>query len=659
MEKKINKKLRINKQANSSLSAFVERPIPTDKEVASFEKVVKRQARHQEIDSNLSEIYRDERGDLINVQKMKIKRRQLFIIRWFRNLLVVGILGLIVYSAYIYFFHQSNDITALELDITAPEKIVAGEEFSYEVNYTNPTKFTLTNIYLEVKYPESFIYSSSSVAPKTGNYGFALADLPAGQSATLSVTGQLIAKADSVNIISARLSYQPMNYSSQYKKETSVSTLVSGSGWRTDLETSNTAFLNQENDMILVLSDLENNYLGDFNLNFVLPEGTEAWVATSTATSSGPEAKKIKVEKIGSTSWQLSGWSQELGRQEIPLGYRLTDKKESTEILVRLEKRLESGESYIFWEKSLKPEIVNSDLNLVIFLNGVKNDNAINFGQSLNYTLNYSNRGENSFQEVVIMAVLKGDFLNWSSLQNSSDGEVHNNNSIIWTKNEIPALAEVKPGQEGEINFTLNLKPFREADLGKDLSVVSYAQYSVNNQTIKGDDNKSNTITTRINSDLSLGEQIRYFNDDNAPVGYGPLPPKVYEKTGFRIYWVVRNNLHELSGTRVVLSLPSYVGWDEKTSTSVGNIYYDNNTHQVIWEIGRLPVSVYEARAEFSISITPGENDRNKILILSPGSTVTATDIETRDTISKKTEAKTTKLEDDDIAGLNNSGRVE
>jgi len=72
-----------------------------------------------------------------------------------------------------------------------------------------------------------------------------------------------------------------------------------------------------------------------------------------------------------------------------------------------------------------------------------------------------------------------------------------------------------------------------------------------------------------------------------------------------------------------------------------------------------LPVSVYRADAEFSISVTPGENDKNKILILSAGSTISATDSETKNTITKKTGAKTTKLEDDDIAGMNNSGRVQ
>jgi hypothetical protein len=158
---------------------------------------------------------------------------------------------------------------------------------------------------------------------------------------------------------------------------------------------------------------------------------------------------------------------------------------------------------------------------------------------------------------------------------------------------------------------------------------------------------------------LSLSEKILYFNNDNQPVGSGPLPPKVGEKSGFKVYWTVKNNLHELTDTRVIFNLPSNVNFDEKNTTNVGGVTYDAALRQVIWEIGRLPVSVYQADAEFGISIIPIENDRNKILVLSSGSTVSANDTETKSLIVKKTGAKTTKLEDDDIAGLNNSGRIQ
>jgi hypothetical protein len=347
-----------------------------------------------------------------------------------------------------------------------------------------------------------------------------------------------------------------------------------------------------------------------------------------------------------------------MDRQEIPLSYIIKQKSNNSEIKVRLEKKLENGEAYIFWEKTITPELVSSDLNLTMILNGSKNDGALNFGQTLNYSLTYSNRGASSYQDVVIMAALSGDFLDWNSLQDSNKGTVQNN-TIIWTKNEIPALSEIKPGANGGIDFSLNLLSFRDGDLGKNMSIVSYGQYSINNKTIKGQDNKSNAVTSKINSDLSLSEQIRYFNEDNLPVGSGPLPPKVGTKTSFKVYWTVRNNLHELTDARVIFSLPSYVTWENGNTTNVGNLYFDEASRQVIWEIGRLPLSVYRADAEFNISITPTDADRNKILVLSPGSTVSAMDTDTKDTIIKKIGSKTTRLEDDDIAGLNNSGIIQ
>ena len=658
-EQRVKKLLRVDKHDASSLSAFVERPVPSEKEVASFERVIGREARNQEMDSNLSAIYTDKKGALVDVKKMKVKRRQLFIVRLFRNLLLLTLLAGAVYFAYSIYFDQTNDSSTLELKITAPEKVLAGEEFSYKIEYFNPSKFVLTKVHFEIQYPENFIFISSSQVPQSGNYGWNLDDLAAGGRNSMTITGKIINKPDSVNIISGRLSYMPLNYSSQFKKETSSSTLVSGPGFQVDLEYSNTAFLNQDNSLNLILSDIKSNYLGDFNLSFVLPEETNAQVASSSDSGGADlSAKKISVTKEGGVSWKVAGLNQELGRQEIPLLYKIDAKLDNPEIIVRLEKKMEDGQSYVFWEKSFKPEIVKSDLNLTLFVNGSKSDNAVNFGQALNYTLSYSNKGDNTFKEVVVMASLSGDFLDMNSLSMEKKGEARGN-LIIWTKNEIPELAEIKPGQEGEINFSLNLLPYKETDLGKNLSVASYAQYGVNNVAAKGEDNKSNTIISKINSDLSLSERVLYFNDDNQPVGSGPLPPKLNEKTGFKVYWVVKNNLHALTETRVVLDLPPGVNWDEKNNTTVGNLSYNAETRQVAWEIGLLPVSVYQADAEFGISITPTDSDLNKILVLSPGSTVTANDFETKNLITKKTGPKTTKLEDDEIAGMSNSGRVQ
>ena len=132
-------------------------------------------------------------------------------------------------------------------------------------------------------------------------------------------------------------------------------------------------------------------------------------------------------------------------------------------------------------------------------------------------------------------------------------------------------------------------------------------------------------IITKINSDLKLTEKVLYFDENNVPVGSGPLPPKVNEKTSLRVYWVLDNNLHELNDTRVVTKLPDYVSYNEKSNVSTGNLSFDSASHSIIWNIGTLPVSTYQAKADFMISVTPVETQRNSLLVLLPGSIVSAT----------------------------------
>jgi hypothetical protein len=379
---------------------------------------------------------------------------------------------------------------------------------------------------------------------------------------------------------------------------------------------------------------------------------------TASSTDS-LSTNQLQIIKLGGLTWRLSGLTATSSRQEIPLTYKVSKRLDNLEFKIQLQKRLENGESYIFWEKSIKPTVISSDLNLNLAVNGTKNDVALNFGQPLNYSLSYTNQGSASYKDVIIMAALDGDILDWTSLRDSNNGTVHNN-TIIWTKNEIPALAEIKPGASGQLNFSLNLRSFKEGDSASGLTVTGYGQYNMNGQPVKGQENKSNIIKVLINSDLSLVEKIRYFNEDNQPVGSGPLPPKVGSQTSFRVYWTVKNNLHELTDAKVVFNLPDYVNFGTAgTTTNVGNLYFDVASHQVVWEIGRLPLSVGQVNAEFNISVTPVEVDRNKIIVLSSGSTVSAMDKETKSVISKHLGAKTSKLEDDDIANLNNSGIIQ
>ena len=656
------------KPKKSANPIFIERPVPSERQVEIFERAVKKEARQEEIDDNLSEIYLDKDGKMVDVSHLHHEKSSI-LLSVIKKLFVIAVLCVLGYGFYSYLANKSLDSAAVDFTIIAPNQVKAGEEFNYTVNYKNKSNFNLNSLKLELKYPDNFIVSEVSGAglkpvsfQGVQNY-FTLPMLPIGAEVNILIKGKLISKQDTANLLSANLSYTPGDFSSEFKKEAVTSVLVNNLGFDLEFEYANAVLVNENNEIGLVFSKVENNFLDDFDVSFMFPENIvlvnpQALTGASSSLATSSELK-LSVDKTSSLLWRASGLIPGSNNYHLPIYYKVNKKVgDNQSIVIKLSKKMPNGKSYIFAEKNIQLNVMNSNLNLTLSLNGSKNDNTANFSDTLNYSLSYANKSDGPLNDVVIMAILKGEFLDWSSFKNIQKGII-GENTITWTKQQIPGLATLAPGEEGVIDFSIGIRPYDSSDLGKSFAVQSYAQFNVNNRQGGLSDSKSNNIVTKINSDLKLTEKVLYFDENNTPVGSGPLPPKVGDKTSVRVYWTLENNLHELTNTRVVTKLPDYVFFDNKTNVSVGDLSFDEASHSVIWNIGSLPVSTYQAKAQFNISITPSPEQRNSLLVLLSGSTVSAIDQDTKSGLEKKNNSKTTKLEDDDIAGLNNSGLVQ
>lgn len=647
------------------LSSFLERPLPEADEVSRFEEAVKKEALLSEVDNNLSAIYHDNHGKLVDVSKVK-KRHRLRLIVLFKQLFVLTIVACGLYGAYYYYFQMPAGNDGVVLQVQAPEKTLAAAPVTYDITYQNASGLVLSGAKLEVVLPANFVLVETNPSVSGINSWF-LGDLAAGEMGHVLLTGYLIAPVDSANVVTARLSYTPANFSSEFKKEASANTVIAGLGFNVDTDYLNTALIGEDNEIKLIFSGFKDNHLADFYLeasgsdNFKIKMASTSSAQVSSSTENVDADSLVgQVQTAGTNSWLLTYMpSESVERVVVPVNFSLNNKdKDKEDLHLRLFKKENDGSERTFWEKTLSFEAMKSDLNISLELNGAKSDQSVDFGSNLEYKLFYSNNGGSSLYDLVLMAVVKSDVVQWSSLRDPAGGTV-SSNAIVWTKEQVPALAELSPGSSGEISFSLKLKDFNTSNLGQEAVLTSYAQYGLNNQSQANEDNKSNTIKSQLNSDLSLSEKILYFNEDNMPVGSGPLPPRVGETTKVRVFWTVKNNLHDLDNTQVTLDLPAGIEWSAGGSTNVGSISYSQDDRRITWRLGYLPLSVYRADAEFNLSLTPGESDLDKILVISPGSVVTATDAVTKSELRRKTQAKTTKLEDDEIAGLSNNGRVE
>ncbi|MBI2458930.1 MAG: hypothetical protein HYV53_00050 [Parcubacteria group bacterium] len=660
-----NNEIRI-KQGSSSLSEFVKRPLASDEEAEAFEEYAVNEAKEEEIKDSLAKIYQDDQGNRVDVKKMLIKPKRGLLFNLFTFLIVLFVFGGAAYSAYNYVYLKlvaSQSSAALEFN--GKKEVVAGQEFYYEVNYKNEDKASLSKIEIKITYPEDFIFMDSEPMPGRNNNFWEIAGLEPHRSGVIRIKGKLVGLADTSQTILADMLYRPQNFSSEFKKSASYETKINDIGLDFSFDNSSSALVNETNEIKVKLKTKTENYINNFRLNIEHPAEVDLLGAEQVQAPVDLPAQAGMAKRVGPViapdrpdSWLLSDFGK--NENEFKIKFKIKEKKQPN---VSIKLKFELPESavnqpikyHLFYQKDFTIDAVKSALNINLIANGSPFDQGADFGQTLNYSINYTNKGEATMKDIIIMAILESDFLDWPSLKDQNNGQV-SGNAISWSKQEIPALAELPSGAEGVIDFSLKLKTAAEIDLSKAYQVKSYVRYSLAGKTAAAD-SQSNTIINKINSDLNLSEQLRYFNDDNIAVGSGPLPPKVGQTTGLKVYWAINNNLHELSDLRISAALPANVAWDGKNRSSVGSLDYDSQTNQVVWQVGRLPVTAYKADAEFNLNVSPGEADRNKLMIILPGTVVSAVDSETKTPINKTLKAKTTKLEGDNLA--NTDGLVE
>ncbi|KKQ60935.1 MAG: hypothetical protein US81_C0011G0002 [Parcubacteria group bacterium GW2011_GWE2_38_18] len=650
-----------NPENNSSPQAPLEN---SEKEVEKVNNSLQEEIRENEIDEGLSEIYQDENGNLADVKKLDIKKAHGLIYKFLVSVVLLAVIFVIGKYGYEYYLQKTAGSKAISFTVESEKEIIAGKEFYYTIAYKNFDKVDLKDITITAIFPDNFIYLESSMPTSTNNNTWKIEKLDMRRSGEIKIKGKLIGEEGQKNILLANMHYTPVNFSSEFKKETSFENKISSIGIEFNFEADTDALVGEETSLSIRYKAKAENAINSFritaepNNNIEILNSSSTVMATSTEESSATTTDSVATSTANNLpgAWLVEQVSDQ--ENELIIKLRFKDKLEQGNLLnLKFEHSID-GQKYLpFLKKEIPFEVMKRNLNLNLIINGSRTDQGIDFDQTLNYSIAYSNKGDTEMTDVVIMAVLESDFLDWKSLDDKNSG-VKKNDAIIWTKAEIPGLATITPNTSGSIDFSIKVSPAGEIDPTKKHQVKSYAAFNVGNlKTENKLENRSNEIIGKINSDLSVKEQVKYFNDDNIAVGSGPLPPKVGETTSYKVYWDLSNNLNELTNLKIESTLPQNVNWDNRNQTDLGTIQYDQTSRKITWNIGRLPITVYKAAAEFNISVTPTEEDRNKIMILLSGTTIYANDNSTNSEIKKVNKAKTTKLEDDQI--FSEDGRIQ
>lgn len=527
---------------------------------------------------------------------------------------LIGILGYYYYQRNIY----SKEI--LKLEILSQEEIQAFEEVEYLVKYKNNGNITLEEPKLIFQYPEKSLLSQG----QSQKVELPLDDIYPGQERTVSFKGRLLGKENEILTARAFLKYRPKNLKAFYESKTTFTARIKS------------VPLTFEFDLP---SRIESGREIRFSLNYF---SNSSWPLSGLQVKieypSGFEFLGSTPKALAQNEWELPLLNKAEGGR-IEISGRLSGEIREQRIFKAVLGIWKEDEFILVKEAVKGVELLRPSLLIFQQVNG-SSDYIASSGDILHYEIFFRNISEEPFKDLFLVARLEGRAFDFESVKTDLGQFQKGDNSILWDWREIPKLKFLAPGEEGKVEFWVNLK--------KDWQITSDDKnFSLKNRVILSQAKEE--FETKINSKLEISQK-GYFQDDEFG-NSGPIPPKVGEMTTYTIIWQVKNYYNDVSNVKVKATLPSGVKLTGRIFPEDARLTFDSVSREIVWELGRLESGQGILNSgpgiAFQISLLPQENQRGEILPIISEAKISGEDEFTNQNLEGKASSIDTTLPDD------------
>lgn len=288
---------------------------------------------------------------------------------------------------------------------------------------------------------------------------------------------------------------------------------------------------------------------------------------------------------------------------------------------------------------------------------------SIRGGTEVEGEITIVNTLSDALQDVSVTLLLDGNLYNPTGIRAQSGFFDSNTKTLKWDQTTLSDLELLQPGQERTLSFTLPTVDLLgrtgaivnpQMDMQVDVSAVE-----VNGEVREAENLANMTVTA--NSDISVATEVQHeqgpFNN------YGPMPPKVNEKTSYTLTMELTNSSNDLENAELRFFLPSYVSWTDAIAPSVerSDVEYNETTREVRWKLGTLPsglgISGSSARPlSVQLEVLPSSSQTGDQIALTSDIVLSGTDSFTGSQLSYRKTAVENRLSDSSETGSN--GRI-
>lgn len=580
------------------------------------------------IDEGLQVIYGDDRSDLHTVHRDTSRVTRILV----RLVVALAIMAVIAFSSFfIYnqFFAPGSDNRPLVMNIEVPPEVKSGDKVQMSVSYSNPSNVPLASLELDINLPSSFELVGAQPQPTDPEeLVWNIGSLGTHSDGRITLEGVWTSHVPSATNVQVLARYKPANFNADFSDIVTETVTTLSSVLTLEMSGPETGVPGQPLTYKAIVTNTGQERVSDASFVLAMPPG---FILSSSTPplQPGAEAKwqlaelapeeVATVEWIGSFAADASDVQQLSGAVTVPEGER------------------DLTQTAAQWFT----DVAGSDLQVTLVANGSADKATTELGGVLRLSLRVQNAGTEDLQGTSLLIDFQPESglpLNWGSAV-LAGGKV-TTDGVAFDEAVVGMLAK---GEKKTFNLSF---PIKDA-----LAVGEIDTWQVTAFATMGERRvQTAPVEVSLNASATVSAAARYYAaDSGAPIGDGPLPPKSGESTSYKIFWTIDPSVHALERVVMTATLPPDVVWNERTSASLGNISFDGTSQTVRWEIAELPAE-QAASAEFSVRLTPGDEDVGTFAKLLSGSSFRATDMETESSLEESADALTTELPADSFA---------
>lgn len=565
-----------------------------------------------------------------------------------KYVLIFSVLFFLLSVGAITYSLLSNSLTVsaknVDISIVGPVSIAAGTEASLDIVIANNNAITLQDLNLIVEYPKGTRSAVDSTKDLTRE-SIPLGDLSQGQSVRKTISAVLFGSKDSIGTIKTSVEYRVEGSSVVFNKDKSVDVSINSAP--IVLTVSNPTEITTSQDLSFTITVASNatQVIDNLSVQVDYPFG---FVFSSATPKPTP----------GTSIWRLGTVKPEEKRTITIVGRlqgQSNDERTFHFVTGPVDDSTATQVSAVYASVDQTVAIKESSIGVVMLLGGSQENTVVSqAGKQTHASISWTNNLDTKIVNATIEAKLSGQMFDRTKVSTGGKGFYRSlDETVIWDKTSVPELAEISPGDKGNVGFDLVAKTITANMLSAitDPRVTIRVTVQGTRFTTGGVPEQVMSTVPRdilISSDMALTTRITHTTGPFTNTG--SIPPRVDQPTTYTVTWALTNTLNDLQGVEVSALLPSYVTWTGITLAD-GNVTFDEVNSRVVWKPNSVPkgtgFSISPRTASFQISFTPSNSQIGNEVVLLLGPQATAKDIFTSTTLSSSQSDLTTRITTD------------